>query len=251
MFSTRKRKARKKWNNTNNNSYDNLNANANLYKARVKLAKKIVRTTAGALTCTFLAVYALNVAQTYPKFRNLPWVKQALEKAPEALLAPDPNDKERFAKRFFRAHKATFKYIKAPFISTIKQLLPENLPGIPVTMSQLQIMLDMSGNTNNINLFTNPTLSGVSDARKWKKGYNSMPKPDIDLGFGKIALSIPKLPHIDIQTMFSDMILEGTLAWSVYATSKSYAFWEWVPEWVGVSMHLILALNTAQVVYWK
>ena len=189
MFSTRRRKTSKR------------NIDDDWENEQASFAKEVVRTTAGAVTCAFLAIYALNVAQTFPEFRKLSWVDEALRRAPEALFAK-PADQERFVQRFFAAHRATFKFIKAPFISAIKQLLPKSIPGKPVTMTRLQSIADL-------------------------------------IGF--------VMPHVKIYDAVSDVIVEGTMAWSVLAISRSYAFWEWVPEWVGVAMQLILALNTAQV----
>jgi hypothetical protein len=99
--------------------------------------KRYVRKTMVGLSIFLLLSYAVNVSQTYPRVRTAPWIKEALDMAPEAFLAP-ASYQDSFIERFFKSHKAIMNTVyRAPLKAALTPFMPGKIPSLGLDLRLL------------------------------------------------------------------------------------------------------------------
>lgn len=223
---------RRKWDyddDENENEYENENENV---KEKSKIAQRIVRVSSSAVTCIFLLVYALNVAQTYPRFRNLPWIKDVLDKTSGAFpsLLASPMERERFIVRFFKAHTKSFKFFKKPYVDALAAILPEQVPGIPVKLDMFQKIIEFASRPE-------------SKPEELRGGLSNL----FSKAMSVMKVSVPEIDYFDIREAFADVVVDwGIMPWLIFAYARFSGLREAMPMWVFAVVQTALALNAVK-----
>jgi hypothetical protein len=71
----------------------------------------------------FLVYYAMNIISVFPEYRNIPWIKEILDKVPSGLLAK--TNHSTFLRRFFAAHGKSMNLIPELVHRTVAMAIPD------------------------------------------------------------------------------------------------------------------------------